>query len=450
MCDTIIVLGNSTEDGSTIFAKNSDREPNEAQGIVYYRRCEYKKGATVKCTYIEIPQVSVTYDVLLSVPYWIWGAEMGANEWGVCIGNEAVFSKLPYKEKGLLGMDLLRLALERSKTAEEALNTITSLLEEYGQGGSASVKDPSYIYHNSFIIADPKEAWVLETADKLWVAEKVKDIRTISNGYTIKKWDKASPNIIEYAVENGLCESKDDFDFVKCFSDPVPRAASNCEERQKITTDYLLDNKGNINVEMVMNLLRSHGKFDNKNSFDPSKSGMQICMHYSAKALSQTANSMVSHLSDLHTHWFTCTSAPCISLFKPFYIMYDAIPESYKVPGAKYDKNSLWWRHEKLHREVLKDYNTRAPIVKDYYKKAEKEFLEKAYELLKEFKNISNARERRDMMEDPQYYNGLKNLTTSALDKQYKLLEELIPKVSKTEPVNKVSKVYLKKWQKLS
>ena len=114
-------------------------------------------GSTVKCTYREIPQVEHTYEVLLAKPFWMWGAEMGANEHGVTIGNEAVFTKVPYdKEPGLIGMDFLRLALERSKTAREALTVITQLLEQYGQGGNCGFQHLLY-YHNSFLIADPRD-----------------------------------------------------------------------------------------------------------------------------------------------------------------------------------------------------------------------------------------------------------------------------------------------------
>lgn len=51
-----------------------------------------------------------TYAVILSKPSWMWGAEMGSNEHGVCIGNEAVWTKIDadITEK-LLGMDLVRL-----------------------------------------------------------------------------------------------------------------------------------------------------------------------------------------------------------------------------------------------------------------------------------------------------------------------------------------------------
>ena len=90
MCDTLIALGNSTEDGSVIFGKNSDRPSNEAQLITYSPHQKYRKDELVKCTYISIPQVSETNAILLSQPWWMWGAESGSNQYGVVIGNEAV------------------------------------------------------------------------------------------------------------------------------------------------------------------------------------------------------------------------------------------------------------------------------------------------------------------------------------------------------------------------
>lgn len=67
---------------------------------------------------------------------------------------------------------LSRLGLERGKTAKEALDQMTSLLEKHGQGGSCA-EGEAWSYHNSYIIADRTEAWVLETAGDWWAAEKV-------------------------------------------------------------------------------------------------------------------------------------------------------------------------------------------------------------------------------------------------------------------------------------
>ena len=249
MCDTLVALGNSTKNGTVLFAKNSDRDFNEAQYIQIFRGQKHKKDETVKCTYIEVPQVSSTYDILLSKPFWIWGAEMGANEKGVVIGNEAVFTKVgDVKTERLIGMDFLRLALERSANAEDALHTITGLLEDYGQGGNCGFAHP-FFYDNSYLIADAKDAWVLETAGRQWVAEKVKDIRSISNILTIEtKWDLASKDLINYAVDRGWCKDRSKFNFKKCYSDLIYSTFGAGTFRHRCTTDRLQKRKGKLEV----------------------------------------------------------------------------------------------------------------------------------------------------------------------------------------------------------
>ena len=87
MCDTFIILSQATKDGSVIFGKNSDREPNEAQALEYHPARTFSHPGKVKCTYRDVPQVKKTLAILISRPFWMWGAEMGANEKGVAIGN---------------------------------------------------------------------------------------------------------------------------------------------------------------------------------------------------------------------------------------------------------------------------------------------------------------------------------------------------------------------------
>ena len=182
MCDTIVVVGPDR----VLFAKNSDRDPNEAQLLDWRQRDRHAPGDRVRCTWIEIEQVSETNAVLLSRPFWMWGAEIGANEHGVVIGNEAVYTDEPYAPSGLTGMDLLRLALERVSTAAEGVEQIVTLLERHGQGGGCGHERRSSTYHNSFIVADAKEAHVVETAGRRWAVEAVTaGARSISNGLTI-------------------------------------------------------------------------------------------------------------------------------------------------------------------------------------------------------------------------------------------------------------------------
>jgi len=109
MCDTLIACAEVTKNNTAIFAKNSDRPPNEAQHLIWLPAQSHSGGENVQCTYLEIPQVKDTNAVLLSKPFWMWGEEMGVNEHGLAIGNEAVFSMVPAnKEPALLGMDLTK------------------------------------------------------------------------------------------------------------------------------------------------------------------------------------------------------------------------------------------------------------------------------------------------------------------------------------------------------
>ena len=170
-CDTAVAVGSATADGSVIFAKNSDRRANESQPLYHAPRRRHAPGATVRTQYLEIPQAAETWELIGSRPYWLWGFEIGVNEWGVAIGNEAVHAREPVEERGLLGMDLVRFGLERGRTANEAVEVVCGLLERHGQGGSCEAPGlPFRTYNNSFILADPREAWVLETAGRRWAA----------------------------------------------------------------------------------------------------------------------------------------------------------------------------------------------------------------------------------------------------------------------------------------
>jgi dipeptidase len=370
MCDTIVALGNSTTDGNVLFAKNSDREPNEAHEVVIIPAANHAAGETVKCTYVEIPQVEHTYRVLLAKPFWIWGAEMGSNEFGVTIGNEAVFTRTAYgKEPGLIGMDFLRLALERARSAEQAMKVIIDLLESYGQGGNCGFVHKLY-YHNSFLICDTEEAWVLETSGSEWAAEQVTDVRSISNAITIgKHWDLASENLVKNAVDKGWCKREADFDFAACYSEPIYTRFSDARRRQVCTTAALVKRKGRLTPLDMMSTLRTH-QGDGIPGWSPGRgiTGADVCMHagWGPVRGSQTAGSMVSVLSKYAApvHWVTGTAAPCTSLFKPVWL--DAgMPDTGMSPKGEYDDAALYWRHEALHRAILRDYPTRIKLIRE-------------------------------------------------------------------------------------
>ncbi len=382
MCDTLIATAEATKDGVPIFGKNSDREPNEAHYLANYPAADHAPNTTLRCTHIEIPQVRHTNAILLAKPSWIWGAEMGANEHGLVIGNEALFTKVTYASSGLLGMDLLRLALERAATAREALNVITTLIDQFGQGGNHSAVHETY-YHNSYIIADSNDAWVLETAGRHWAAKQIKGIYSISNGITLTNdFDLASPNLIAFAVQQGWCKGEADFNFAHCYSDFLYTQFSDCHKRRNRSMKILNENLGQITVEIMMNALRDHGNADGEQDpIDNGLAGADICMHagFGPIRISQTTGSMVSYLdAKAPLHFVTGTAAPCTSIFKPVWVD-TPIPDIGPVPSETYDSQSLWWQHERLHRATLRDHDKMLAAFSDERDTLEREFVSEAF-----------------------------------------------------------------------
>ncbi len=379
MCDTLIATSAATKDGVAVFAKNSDREPNEAQFLLSLPAADHPPGNTLRCTYIEIPQARHTHGVILSKPFWMWGAEMGVNEHGVAIGNEAVFSKVSAnKSPALIGMDLLRLGLERAQTARGAIDVMTELLEHYGQGGNGGFKHKTY-YHNSFIVADPREAWLLETVSRQWAVKQIQGVYAISNGLTLDaQWDACSNGLADEAVKKKWCKNKDDFEFARCYSDTLYTRFSDAGPRRNRTTELLKTSEKAVDVHRAISILRDHGDLS-QTDWRPDRgiTGCRVCMHagFGPVRISQTTGSMVSWLHpDRAVHFFTGTAAPCTGIFKPVWTDIP-LPDTGVSPTGEYDDSSLFWQHEKLHRATLKDYGRLLPLYQNERDDLEQKFI---------------------------------------------------------------------------
>lgn len=347
----MVALGNATKDGTVIFAKNSDRQPNEPHIMVRVPRKKHKTGDKLKCTYIEIDQVEETYEVLLLKPSWIWGCEMGSNEFGLNIGNEAVFTREKQGPDSLIGMDFVRLALERCSTAEEALHLIVRLLRDYGQGGNCGYKK-NFTYHNSYLIADRASAWVLETAGQYWAAEKVSDIRSISNCLTIgSKFDLCHEDLIKHAVDKGWCRNEKDFNFAVCYGSPLFRKFSGSPERWEKSRTMLEKEKGNITVDSMKKILRSHEKNVEGKQFTRS-SLKSVCMHGGFVIGDHTTGSYIASIDKANAaYWVTGSSTPCIAVFKPLWLIDN---EPFTFSEDEEDKAVEYWKkRESLHRLIL-------------------------------------------------------------------------------------------------
>jgi secernin len=184
MCDTLCAPGPR----GMVFAKNSDRPPGEVQIAWPFGR-RASAGCTLRTQYLSIGDTGA-HAAFLSGPTRLWGAEHGVNEHGVAIGNERVSTThdAAAATPRLIGMDLVRLGLERARSAAEAVDVLTGLLETCGQGGIAdAVRGEAY--DSSFLIADPTQAFVLETAGSDYAVAPFPAGVAISNRITLEDFD---------------------------------------------------------------------------------------------------------------------------------------------------------------------------------------------------------------------------------------------------------------------
>lgn len=369
-CDSLVALPGAAAGNVCLFAKNSDRPALEAQPLCAVPSAEHRTGASVRCTYIEIPQAERTWRAIGSRPHWCWGFEHGVNEHGVAIGNHTVFTKDVLEGQGLIGMDLVRLGLERGASAEQALEVITLLLAAYGQGGSG-YGDKDWPYHNSFLVADPTAAYLLETSDRHWALRKVADVASLSNHLSIgSDWDTLSAGAIEHAIAQGWWTATEDvrFDFAAAYRDLslVPETVS-CGRHQRTRT-CLEDAKGAVEAELLRRLLRDHyGRVAPNRGLSPADAEyFSVCMH--ADPVGTTTASVVAELpSDRtrpHIYWAGLGS-PCVGVFLPLFVDLE-VPVQLTQASAEPD-DSLWWRFKRLLALVERDWERQLPRVRDVF-----------------------------------------------------------------------------------
>lgn len=365
-CDTFVLGKDFFSEHKNHFAKNSDRPLGEAQPLAFFPGSMHAPGEMLKCTHLTIPQAERTYTVLGSHPYWIWGFEMGVNECGLVIGNEAEGSRCAAEtEEGLLGMDLLRLALERAATAREGVDVIASLLARYGQNANACLLFDRR-YENSFLLMDAKEIWLMETAGRMWAARRVDDWAAISNCYTIgTEFDLCSAGLEEYARAQRWLRPDERFDFAKAYTLPALRQGQ-FTPRWRRMKKRIAEHGGPLDQEAVKAILRDH--FEGE-LIHPRWGGcyggfVSICMHAMTQDVSQTAASlMCSHHDALGPVSWYAPSLPCCSVYIPVYWTGD-VPQAMKCAGEFYSDDSLWWRAERLAMLISVDEERFAPAAR--------------------------------------------------------------------------------------
>jgi hypothetical protein len=303
------------------FAKNSDRHPDEAQ-VVEWHAARPASTSGLPTQYLTLPDADA-FGFCGSRPTWLWGCEHGVNEHGVAVGNEKIWTTGNPNEqpRALLGMDIVRLILERARTADDALAVCTSMLEEYGQGGSGEphADEP---YYSSFLMADARAGWIVETSNRTWAAQPVGAGASISNRMSITtNWTRASTDV----------GSGTNFDTYRHPKMPVEIA-----DGRLAATAACVARGPRTGPAEIAAVLRDHT--DNG-------SGFTVCMHAPEFHAQTTASMIVDLPSDERpVRAWACLGNPCTSVYVPIF------PPS--VPAALGDA-ATWHRFASLREEAI-------------------------------------------------------------------------------------------------
>ena len=221
-CTNLIVGKDASVDGSVMFSYSADSY-GMFSGLYHYPAAKHAPNTMRKIyewdtnKYLgEIPEAPETYNVVGNI-----------NEWQVSIGETTYGGREEMVDTtGIIDYgSLIYIALQRSKSAREAIKVMTSLVEKYG----------FYSSGESFTICDPNEAWIMELQGKgpgsrgvVWVAVRIPDdcISAHANQSRIRQFDMKdkknvmySKDVIKFAREKGWFTGRDeDFSWADAYA----------------------------------------------------------------------------------------------------------------------------------------------------------------------------------------------------------------------------------------
>ena len=425
-CTNLIVGKAASADGSVIVSYSAD-----SYGMYGYL-CHYPAAVHAEGTMREIydwesgtywgriPEAPQTYNVIGNI-----------NEFQVTIAETTFGGRDELvNPEGIIDYgSLIYLALQRSKTAREAIDVMTTLVEEYGYKSSGE----------SFTIADPNEAWIMEMVGKgpgrkgaVWVAIRIPDdcIAAHANQARIRQFplkDKEnclySKDVIKFAREMGFFDGKDqDFDFADAYCPADFGGLRYCDARVWSYFNMFADldmnqylpwamgdtsatpmplyvkPKQKVSVRDVQNAMRDHYEgtpFDITGDvgagpwsmpYRPSPLSFKVDdkSYFNERPIStqQTAFTFVSQMRDWLPNsiggvlWFGTDDAN-MAVFTPVYCCTNVVPECYKREMADpvtFSEKSAFWLFNMVSNMVYPRYSALIGDLKKAQEKCEETF----------------------------------------------------------------------------
>jgi hypothetical protein len=190
----VVALGPATASGSTLVGINEFGPSGTAGNLRYLPAREHTPGELVTHPRATVPEVRHTAAVLGMQPIGSWGVSHGCNEHGLTAGATNWRSRLGDGPRTLDGADLVRLTLERGRSAQHGLDLLTDLIERHGQTGESG--------DSVFLLADANESFVVEAAGNHWALLPCHQTRAVCDAGLIRQdWQRLSRGLGSLVLE---------------------------------------------------------------------------------------------------------------------------------------------------------------------------------------------------------------------------------------------------------
>ena len=417
-CSNFIVGKKASVDGSVMCSYSAD-DYGMFQYLCHYPAAKHAKGEMRKIFdwdsnkyYGEIPEAAETYNVIGNI-----------NEWQVTIGETTYGGREEMVDStGIMDYgSLIYVALQRSKTAREAIKVMTTLANTYGYNSGGE----------TFTICDPNEAWIMEMMGKgagskgaVWVALRIPDdaICAHANQSRIGKFnmkDKKNvmyaKDVVSFARSKGWFKGKDaDFSWKMAYAKPDFSGRRFCDARAWAMLNHFYDmspyldwalgknpdaqdmplwvvpNK-KVSVQDVENVMRDHYEGTPLSVADGSDIGGGIWempyrptplmykvdgkQYFNERPVStqQTGFVFVSQMRSWlpreigGVFWFANDDAN-MAAFTPVYCSMTERPECYNTPGVDavhFSKKNAYWVCNMTSNMVYPRYSLMFPTLKE-------------------------------------------------------------------------------------
>ena len=417
-CSNFIVGKKASVDGSVMCSYSAD-DYGMFQNLCHYPAAKHAKGEMRKIFdwdsnkyYGEIPEAAETYNVIGNI-----------NEWQVTIGETTYGGREEMVDStGIMDYgSLIYVALQRSKTAREAIKVMTTLANTYGYNSGGE----------TFTICDPNEAWIMEMMGKgagskgaVWVALRIPDdaICAHANQSRIGKFnmkDKKNvmyaKDVVSFARSKGWFKGKDaDFSWKMAYAKPDFSGRRFCDARAWAMLNHFYDmspyldwalgknpdaqdmplwvvpNK-KVSVKDVENVMRDHYEGTPLSVADGSDIGGGIWempyrptplmykvdgkQYFNERPVSTQQSGFV-FVSQMRSwlpreiggvFWFANDDAN-MAAFTPVYCSMTVRPECYNTPGADalhFSKKNAYWVCNMTSNMVYPRYSLMFPTLKE-------------------------------------------------------------------------------------